>query len=406
MSENTATLTPTSSTDPDTVGGYVLGREEDYSNIPLEQRPFLFRHMDELEPYPTRSIPHGETVRPLPNGPQFNIEAQIGGRLETIDSFMLRYHTAAMIVVHDGRVRYERYRYGNKQNSRWVMFSVTKSIVSTAVAAAIVDGKIGSLDDQVVKYLPELEGSSYDGVSIRAALNMSSGVERAVDPASIAAMRSAYNSPDPEAVHGYLRSLGRSAPPGTRFQYNDADTFVVGELVARATGTPLATYISKKIWVPAGMEDDAYMRTTAVGQEVSHGGLSATLRDIARFGLLALDQGVVEGRPIVPPGWFEEIAGGDLKLLGDQTGSNDISPGCGYHLQWWVLPRKQDGFDETGGFAALGIFGQQLYVVPSQRLVVAFQSANVVGFDPGLNARGRELAGAITNGLAAETRSK
>jgi hypothetical protein len=189
---------------PDPMGGYALGKTSDLANIPLTERPFMFRHMEELDPYPVHLLRHGDALRPLPEGPQIDVNAEIFGHRETIDSFMQRYHTAALLVIKDGKIRAERYRYGNTAHSKVVIQSITKSVVSTALAAALQDGRIHSVSDQIVQYVPELKGSAYDGVTIQDALNMSSGVDRAdtydqADPKMDAA-NAAYFSSDPQAV--------------------------------------------------------------------------------------------------------------------------------------------------------------------------------------------------------------
>jgi CubicO group peptidase (beta-lactamase class C family) len=153
------------------------------------------------------------------------------------------------------------------------------------------------------------------------------------------------------------------------------------------------------------MEDDAYMRLTVTGQEVAHGGLSATLRDIARFGMFAIDGGVLNGRHIVPPGWFREISRGDDPNGIRAPGKIEIAPDFGYTYHWWTLPRGRASYElgDDDTYAALGIYGQQIYVVPKQSLVVVMQSANVIGRDPPLFTRGRELAKAIAQQLKHES---
>ncbi|HSV82777.1 MAG TPA: serine hydrolase [Ramlibacter sp.] len=338
-------------------------------------------------------------MRELPAGAGFDLQASIEGHVENIDSFMQRYHTAALIVVKDGKVRVERYRYGNTVRSKWVMFSVTKSFVSTAVAAALHEGLI-RLDDPVASYVPELRGSGYGDVPVQDLLNMTSGVDRqnAHETPGANPQRDAYYSTDPNAVFAYLRTLTRSSSLAGCFNYNDADTHVLGLAATRAVGMPLATYISERIWKPAGMEEDGHMRLTVAGQEVCHGGLSLTLRDLARFGLFVLDDAVAGGRRYVPEGWFAAIGRGPAEPDSTRApGRISNAPDFGYQNHWWTIPSGRAAYElgDDGGFAALGIYGQQVYVVPGLKLVLAMQSANVVGREPPLFNRGRELATAI-----------
>lgn len=392
-------------TAPDAIGTYVLAKNGEQSKMPQSMQPFIRRNLDEVQDYYFNLVRHGDYLRPLPAGEQVDVDLVINGHRENIASFMERYYTAGIIVVKDGKVVVERYRFGNGPHSRWDIASVTKSVMSTALAAAIKDGKIGSIDDPLTKYLPELKGSNYDGVKLRDALNMSSGIDREDgDPKNaelVAAFNRASASKDPNAVTDYLRSLPRRAAPGSWFAYDSVDSFVLGEVVRRTTGKSLAAYISEKIWTPGGMEEDAYMRSTALGKESSSGGLSATLRDMARFGMFVIDGGKAGGKQIVPADWFPTIIKGvtDPKSV-RHPGNIGFMPETGYMHQWWLLPKGGTNYSlgDDDGFIGLGANGQQLIVVPKQNMVVFIQSA-----DPevtsGVWLPGRALATAIAQKL-------
>ena len=188
---------------------------------------------------------------------------------------------AGLIAVKDGRVHLERYGLGNDANSRWISFSVAKSVVSMLIGAAIQDGYIASVDDPVVDYLPRLKGGAYDAVTIRHILQMSSGVawnEDYADPNSDTAKAPAGGM----ALVEYMRVLPRVAPPGAKFNYNTGETSIAGALLRAAIGNNLATYLSHKIWQPFGMEADGSWVIDQPGG-VEYGGccINATLRDYA-----------------------------------------------------------------------------------------------------------------------------
>ena len=161
-------------------------------------------------------------------------------KLDGVDAFMTANNTAGLIVVKDGRIRLERYARGYSREGRYTSFSVAKSLTSTLVGAAVKDGFIKSVDDPVTRYIPELAGSAYDGVTVRQVLTMTSGVkwnEDYTDPNSDVARM--YEKPVPAGVDptvAYLRTLAREAPAGTKWVYKTGETNLIGVLVTKATG--------------------------------------------------------------------------------------------------------------------------------------------------------------------------
>jgi len=316
------------------------------------QRDAAFRVLDRLSLLAqSRVVPAGATPRPLPPGPPLKLALDV-------DAYMAGQRSAALLVVHDGKLRLERYGLGFDASGRWTSFSVAKSITSTLVGAAIRDGFIRGMDDKVSDYLPEMKGSAYDDVSIRQLLTMTSGVkwnEDYGDPQSDVAR---FNKHQPEAgvdaLLSYMRRLPREAPPGTRWNYSTGQTNLVGVLLVRATKKPLATYLSEKIWVPAGMEQQATWILNRSGDEISGCCIQAAARDFARFGLFILDGARVGGASIVPEGWLAEATS-------ERTGIRVRGRGYGY--QWWTYA--------DGDFAARGIFGQGIFIDPKRKIVIA-----------------------------------
>ncbi|MDQ2928161.1 MAG: beta-lactamase family protein [Pseudomonadota bacterium] len=316
------------------------------------QRDAAFRALDRL-PVLAKShvVQAGATPLSLPQGPPLMLPIDV-------DAYMAGQRAAALVVVQDGKVRLERYGLGFDSSGRWTSFSVAKSITSTLVGAAIRDGYIKSMDDKVSDYIPQMKGSAYDDVSIRQLLTMTSGVrwnEDYADPNSDVAR---FNNHKPEegvdALVSYLRRLPRDAPPGTRWNYSTGETNLVGILVSQATKKSLSAYLSEKIWVPAGMEQQATWLLSKTGQEISGCCFQAATRDFARFGLFILNGARVNAQSIVPEGWLAEAT----------SKRTDISqPGRGYGYMWWTY--------DDGSFAARGIFGQGIFIDPKRRLVIA-----------------------------------
>ena len=323
------------------------------------QRDAAFRALDRLPILAkARAIPASNSPRALPPGPPLKLPLDV-------DAYMAGQRSAALLIVHDGRVRLERYGLGFDAAGRWTSFSVAKSITSTLVGAALRDGHIRSMDDKVSDYLPAMKGSAYDDVSIRQLLTMTSGVrwnEDYADPnADVARFNNHQPEPGVDALVSYLRKLPREVPAGTRWHYSTGETNLVGILVAEAVKRPLADYLAEKIWKPAGMEQSATWILSKTGREISGCCIQAATRDYARYGLFVLDGARAGGQAVVPEGWLQEATS-------ERVGIGQ--PGRGYGYQWWT--------NADGSFSARGIFGQGIFIDPARKLVIA-SNANWAG---------------------------
>jgi CubicO group peptidase (beta-lactamase class C family) len=319
-----------------------------------------FRDIEHI--FKTHTVKRGKTVHPLPVAatqiaPTFTYK----DKTWTVDEYMAAYRVSGIIVLKDGKVVLEKYALGRKPTDRWTSFSVAKSVTSTLVGAAIQDGKIKSLNAPVTDYIPELKGSAYEGVSVRQMLMMSSGVkwnEDYVDPNSdVAKAGQSVTEPGVNPMVSYLRKLPRDNAPGTKFHYNTGETDLVGVLVSKATGEPLAQYASEKIWKPYGMEQDAVWMTDPGEQERGGCCISMTLRDYARLGLFIAGGGVAGGKQIVPKDWVAEAT---------RTEIDNGTPGGGYGYFWWIRP---------GAYEAIGIFGQSISTFPAEHLIIVQNAA-------------------------------
>ena len=328
-----------------------------------------FRNIHRL--FPSRVIEAGDAPSELPVAEEQmdNVRMEVNGRRYDIYDFLAGNSVTGMIVLKDGEVAYETYQRGNTAETRWMSMSIAKSITSTLVGAAIHDGYIESLDSQVVEFVPALEGSAYDGVSVRDVLMMSSGVqwnETYTDPESDRRdLLRAQIAQEPGGTMEVMAALPRAADPGSLNNYSTGETQVLGEIVHGAVGRPLAEYLSEQIWVPYGMEADAtWWLDSPDGVEIGGSGLSATLRDFARFGQFFLEGGVINGEQVLPDGWVEEAST-------PKTLSNGEPLDYGY--MWWT------GWTEVaiadGAFMAIGIQGQAIYINPARNVVIAVTAA-------------------------------
>lgn len=328
-----------------------------------------FRNIDRL--FPARRVAASDQPRPLEVAEvQLEpIRAEIGDASYDMNDFLALDNVTGLIVLKDGKVAYEIYQRGNGPDTRWMSMSVAKSITSTLVGAAIKDGSIGGLDDQVVDYVPALKGSAYDGVTVGQILEMSSGVrwdETYTNPDSDRrALLAAQIAQRPGALMEVMAALPRAHEPGMQHNYSTGETSVASEIVIGATGKNLSDYLAEKIWQPYGMEADAAWWLDAPdGNEIGGSGLSATLRDFARFGQFFLDGGVIDGEAVLPDGWTE-MAGRPVTLGDGET--------VEYGLMWWpgwTAPSKEDK-----AYLAIGIQGQNIYINPAKNVVIAMTAA-------------------------------
>ena len=355
----------------------VLESNEEVESSPLFMTPgerrIAFAHFDAL--YPTVLLPASPTPSVLTAELMdlSDIAFTANEALHTLASLLQSQHLMGLVVIQDGKVRFEHYAPDHAKDTQWVTFSVTKSVTSLLIGAAIQDGYIDSADDPIVKYLPRLEGSEYGQSRIRDILQMASGIawnEDYEDPASDVAIAGALNG---VALTDYLYSKPRVAAPGTRFNYNTAESNLVGEVLRAAIGMNAGPYLSQKIWQPMGMAFDGnWLLSSPFGRETGGCCISATLRDYARLGLFALADGVLpDGTRVLPEGWI--VA---------STASSQGYEGYGY--KWWLYGE--------GRYGARGVFGQAIFIDPAARLVVAAHSNGQVASGSDHN---RELDAAL-----------
>ncbi len=326
-----------------------------------EVNTLTFRSMDQI--FTTRTVARGGPVRPLIYAERpldFTYEFQ--GARYTPEQFLERTYTNALLVMKDGKVVSEIYRNGSTDKSRFMAWSMTKSLTSLLVGVAVSEGRIKSIDQPVVDYLPELKGGAYNGVSIRQVLQMRSGVDYEerydfANPGIAARNHEGALVTNTVRFADAARTITRKHPPGAVFEYKTLDTAVLGWLLERVSGgSNVASYMAQRLWEPLGAEADGFFimdGPPGVGREFTGAGFNATLRDYARVGQLVLNQGKVGDRQVVPAAWIAEST----------SPAAAEGPMGGYGYQWWTIP----GSD---AFNAIGLQGQFIYVDPPTRTVV------------------------------------
>jgi CubicO group peptidase (beta-lactamase class C family) len=342
-----------------------------------EQKPVGFRNMARL--YGGDVVHHGTRVLPLPRSArQLEVRYQDPtGHPSDVAKFMQENRVAGLLVLSHGRIVLELYALGQTAGDQWVSFSVAKSVTSTLLGAAIRDGAIGSLDDPVSRYIPELAESGYKGVTLRQALTMSVGLrwnENYADPKSDWVQTLSLATPGDSRpgvdIVAYMAHLPRASAPGTTFLYNSGNAQILGVIVQRAVHETLAAYLEQKIWRTVGMEADAYWVRDRFGRTFGRSLLNATLRDYARFGYFFMQGARIDGVSILPEGWIEDATRSHIA-----TDWGDV----GYGYQWWI--------NSDGCYRAIGIYGQMIYLDPRSDLVIVTNSAwPEADWDPGYEA--------------------
>ncbi|PBB77797.1 6-aminohexanoate hydrolase [Mesorhizobium sp. WSM3879] len=319
-------------------------------------------------------------VLPLPR--RFNdigdIEiASREGQRATIREYLEEDYTGGFLVLHRGEIVFETYMNGMEPHSKHIARSGSKSVTGTMIGILVHRGLIDT-EGLVTQYLPELQATAFRGATVQHLLDMTTG----------ATMKGPWHEPHTEYYNfcvagGYfgpseahpdapgdvwqaiLRITDQEAPHGARFAYFDPNIDVLGLIMQRVTGKFLPELFSSELWGPMGAEEDAFQIVDASRFAMSSGGFQATLRDFARFALLHLRRGRLNGRQIVPSEWIEATRRPNPLLF--KRFENDASsyvdaksklPSGTYHNTFWIEDQ------ERGAYIAWGYGGQVIYIDP------------------------------------------
>ena len=336
---------------------------------------WAFWHVGDL--LPTYRVPRGDGApRPLPAAaarpdllavPVTRMDRTQG----TVGDVLGDTYTDAYLVLQDGQLVTEWYGPLGAPDRTHALMSVSKSVVG-CVAAVLIDRGQLDPDAEITNYVPELAGSGYAGALVRHVYDMRSGVrfgEEYANPDSDIRRLDEWvewqpGQGAPRGLYRFLATLEAEAPHGERFLYRSAESDVLGWVCERAAGLPMAELMSELIWAPMGAEHDALLLHDGLGAAVHDGGLCATARDVARFGQMLLDGGLVPDgaggtRRVVPPQWLRRAWAVDADARGVFAASPAewAFPGGWYRHQFWFRPG-----DHGDVLLCLGIHGQMLHV--------------------------------------------
>ncbi len=295
------------------------------------------------------------------------------GRALNFDQALAETYADGIVVLHRGRLVFERYFGALEPHRQHLAMSVTKSFTGTLAGMLVAEGKIDPAAP-VTTYVPELGKSGFGDANVRQVMDMTTGIkytEVYTDPDSdVWAMRRANGMAPPlpgEAplsLLEYLTTIPKLGEHDKAFTYRTANTDVLAWIIRRASGKSLSALLSERIWQPMGAEEDAHYTVDRLGIESGGGGLNTTTRDLARFGEVMRNRGNFNGRQIVPASVVDDIAkGGDRAKFDART--FPTIPGWSYRNQWWV------SHNDHGVYMARGIHGQSIYVNPKAEVVIA-----------------------------------
>lgn len=288
--------------------------------------------------------------------------------VDDLDTFLEQTGTQAFIVIQDDNLLYENYFNGASRESIVTSFSMAKSFTSALVGIAIEEGHIDSVHDPITDYLPELldQDSAFANITIRDLLLMSSGIRYEEFPFVNGDDAKTYYYPD-------LRDLALNqteivGEPGETFLYNNYHPLLLGLILERATGQPVADYLSQKIWQPMGAAYAGSWSLDERGFEKMESGVNGRALDFAKFGRLFLHEGNLNGVQIVPAAWVEESTSVQTAPSDSYYPDwfRDSVPNRFYKYMWWGVERDGPADD----FVALGNHGQLIYVSPHKNLII------------------------------------
>lgn len=347
--------------------------------------------------FPSLMVPRGGAVVNFPRNinPDIMTDEFPGGNGQTVLQALKADYTDGIIVIKDGVVRYEQYFGDFKENNLHIWASSTKSLVGM-LTGILADKGILDLNEKVENYLPELEGSAFDGLSLQQLLNMVSAIDYSED----------YVNLEPGSIHfEYFRRIGfvpafdlmaldpsssdiprgnlgllpqfqrnKDLTPGEVYEYHSPNVDVIGLIISRVTNQSLEEALSEHIWQKLGVEHDGQISTDAAFNPIATGGMQSSLRDFARFGYAILNDGKFNGQQVFPK-WFidetfnlnagEYMAGQRSIYRNNPEAASYDKHFTGYKNFWWVHdPDKQV-------MTARGVYGQGLYIDKTNNVIVA-----------------------------------
>lgn len=350
----------------------VLGKNEGYPINPganaseMRYRVGTWSALDKMPGVRVHPVEKGEHTAPLPQAAAaVDIRYRHRNFGYTLDEYLNRRRITGLLILKNGEIVAERYRYGRNDQAKFLSFSMAKSVTSLLMGVALSKGIVKSIDDTAGLYVKDLADSPYGQTPIRHLLRMSSGLrftERYDGQDDVAKLSRSVATGEPSVTTVLRNITDRHSASGTKFIYASAETEVLGRVLTAATGKTMAELTSEWLWKPMGAEQNAFWCTAKDRQEGAYFCFNAALRDWGRLGHLLARDGQVGDTQVIPKAYLLDAT--DPARQPDAFKPYRATPGLGYGYQFWLLPQKERTF------AMQGVHGQTVFVQPSSGIVM------------------------------------
>jgi CubicO group peptidase (beta-lactamase class C family) len=358
--------------------GFPLGARNTASEI--GKLVATYSHFEEL--FPSRRVSHAPAPWLFKRAAEPQISYTFNTERFSIDDYLSRNPTTGLLIAKDDTILYEHYQYARTDRDRFLSQSMAKTITAMLIGIAVSEGKIKSIEDPTLTYVPGLTDTEYGKTSIRDLLHMSSGIsftefyDGKDDVARL--WGDLFGGSGKDAVASVAQFNARATPPATKWHYASVETEILGLVLRAAIGRPVADYLGEKIWQQIGTEADATWAIDGTGQEVTFCCFNAVLRDYARLGRLLAHDGAWEGRQLITRQWVKDAT--TVQPADGYLAPRVATPFFGYGYQVWIFP------GEPRRFALLGVRGQMILVDPTSKLVLVHTAVRQRPSDVAANA--------------------
>jgi hypothetical protein len=288
-------------------------------------------------------------------------------QITDLDSFLKESGTTAFIVIRNDTILYENYFNGHNHEAYCKSFSASKVFISAMIGIAVKEGLIQSLNEPVMKYIPEIKDKRFAALTIGHCLALTSGIK--TNNKQVFPWHDKVRIYYTRDIRELVSQIHFSKNPGEEFYAEEFSPLILAMILERVSGKSVSAYLEENIWKPLGMESDAIWVTDRKndGFEAANSGLTARAIDFARFGSMYLKMGNWNGQNIIPSDWVKKTTIADTTNLSfyrkiDHYEGRDVY----FNSMWWGLRNN----NKDSEYAASGHFGQRIYISPEKNTVV------------------------------------